>query len=97
MIVVTLTIGAGVGPTQSATFTHWTPLVGALGSLLSDDGIGTITITKSTPVDLDFVEPAPQAQVQALAASGEAEQLKIPLDQPVELSVAPVDTDAPSV
>lgn len=95
MIVVTLTIGAGVGPTQSATFTHWTPLVGALGSLLSDDGIGTITITKSTPVDLDFVEPAPQ--VQALVSSGEAEQLKIPLDQPVELSVAPVDTDAPSV
>jgi hypothetical protein len=95
MIVVTLTIGAGVGPTQSATFTHWTPLVGALGSLLSDDGIGTITITKSTPVDLDFVEPQPQ--VQALVSSGEAEQLKIPLDQPVELSVAPVDTGTQSV
>jgi hypothetical protein len=95
MIVVTLTIGAGVGPTQSATFTHWTPLVGALGSLLSDDGVGTITITKSTPVDLDFVEPQPPEQVQA--ASADAEQLKIPLDQAVELSVAPVDTDAPSV
>lgn len=96
MLVVTLTIGDGIGPAQSATFTHWSTLVGALGSILQDDGVGTITITKSTPVDLDFVEPQP-AQAQARSADAPEAEEKIPLSEKVSLSVAQVDTSSDSV